>query len=94
MEWASGRQMQGVRWFAINALQAVHFFAQHRNRAQQGAGIRMRRGRKQVFFRAAFHHVPPVKHGDAIAQIAHNAHVMGDEDNSNAGLCLKLLEQL
>jgi hypothetical protein len=47
----------------------------------QGAGIGMRRGGKKLLYRACFGHAAGVKHGDACADLGHNAHVMCDEQN-------------
>ena len=71
----------------------IFFWVGRKNCLQQGAGVRMTR-RVEFVAVKLFHHVAKVHDGNAVAEQAHQCHVVADENVRYALLALKLDQQL
>ncbi len=51
------------------------------------------RGREDIPLRAALHEFPRIHHHDAVGDLGHHAHIVGDEDDGRAVIAPELLDQ-
>src|SRR5215472_3787463 len=79
MERAPWREAGEVRRLAADALQALHLLPEDRDGAQQSRRVRMGRVGEDAVLRHLLYPQPAVKHRDPVAQVADDAHVVGDE---------------
>ena len=64
------------------------------DRREQGVGVRVRRFVEQLLGPAEFHDVAEVHHGHAIADVANDREIVGDEQITQAELLLKVLQEI
>ncbi len=74
--------------------QAPGFHARHgRDRVEQPHRVGMARRGEDVPLRAALHELTRVHHHDAVGDLGHDAHVVGDEDDGRAVVAPELFDQ-
>src|SRR5258706_15434089 len=83
MEMTAGWRVGRIRHFALedDELGAKARIGL-RNRGKKRLGVRMLRGREELLSRRDLHDPADVHHGDALADVLHDAQVRGDEKTS------------
>src|SRR5206468_11475569 len=93
METAAGREVREIRRLARDAAERL-LDAELRDRIEQRPGVGMPWPVEQATYRLHLHDPSGVHHRDPVAHLGHDAEVVRDEDQRDAGRALQVLQQI